>query len=77
MVPRAEVQHRTRRRHALDVVVLLLLALLPLQASIRDASSAAASKTTTNRAAETPKVFLALENRKVTTKQHAPPGSSS
>jgi len=71
MVPRAEVQHRTRRRHALDVVVLLLLALLPLQASIRDASSAAASKTTTNRAAETPKVFLALENRKVTTKQHA------
>ena len=53
----------------------MVLVLLPLQGSIHSAASAAATRTldpsTTSRADKTPKVFIKLTNKRVTTKQHA------
>ena len=55
------------RRRALTILALLSLVLVPLQGSIQSAPSAA----DTSRAARTPKVFMKLEKRQITTKQRA------
>jgi hypothetical protein len=56
-----------------SVLALLLLALLPLQGTIDSATAAQRldAAAATNRAAKTPRVFLALKKNRVTTKQHA------